>query len=194
MALSTWIQRTLLLIAAAALTGCAMPRMIDSDVQSYVGSAPAVSGASYAFERLPSQANSATQDQIESMAQEALDRIGLQRTDSTLRYLVQVDLSVDGMRNPHYRPPRPRWVVGANGLLYEDWSLSMTMETPWFRHRVHLVMRDQRSSQLAYETSAVFEGPWNDTLNLLPPMLEAALRDYPQAGNRKVVVELPSPH
>ena len=104
---------------------------------------------------------------------------------------MQVNLTVDAMRNPHYRPPRPKLVVGSNGLVYEEWPLGLSVETPWYRHRVQVLLRDSGSGQLAYETSAVFEGPWRDTVNLLPPMLEAALKDYPQAGQRKVVVELP---
>lgn len=63
---------------------------------------------------------------------------------------------------------------------------------PWYRHRVHLTLRDSTTSQVAYETTAVFDGPWRDTLNLLPPMLEAALKDYPMPVQRKVVVELPA--
>ena len=192
MAHSTWLRRTLLLLATVALTGCSLPRMIDSDVQSFVGNAPALTGASYRFERLPSQAHNTAQDQIEALAQEALDHIGLQRNDNTPRYLVQVALTVDSMRNPHYRPPRPRLVVGANGVLYEEWPWAVSIESPWFRHRVQLLLRDSGTGQLAYETAAVFEGPWSDTLNLLPPMLEAALKDYPLPGNRKVVVELPA--
>lgn len=192
MAHSTWLQRTLLLLAAVALTGCALPRMIDSDVQSFVGNAPALTGASYRFERLPSQADNGVQDQIEALAQEALDRVGLQRNDGAARYLVQVNVSVDTMRNPHYRPPRPKLVVGSNGLVYEEWPLSISVETPWYRHRVQVLLRDSSTGQLAYETAAVFEGPWRDTLNLLPPMLEAALKDYPLPGKRRVVVELPA--
>ena len=42
MAHSTWLRRTLLLLTAAALTGCSLPRMIDSDVQSFVGDTPAL--------------------------------------------------------------------------------------------------------------------------------------------------------
>ncbi len=131
MALDSWLRRALLVLAAAALTGCALPRMIDSDVQSFVGNAPALSGASYRFERLPSQAHNNDQDQIEALAQEALERIGLQRNDDAPRYLVQVNVSVDGMRNPHYRPPRPRLVVGANGVVYEEWPWTMDVEVPW---------------------------------------------------------------
>lgn len=176
---------------AALLAGCAMPRMIDSDVQSFVGTAPAVTGASYRFERLPSQANNPAQDQIEALATDALANAGLQRNDTAPRYLVQVGLSVEGMRNPYYRPPRSRLVLGSNGVWYEQ-SLFMDMENPWYRHQVHLLLRDAATGQVAYETSATFEGPWNDTLNLLPPILEAALRDYPMPGTRKVVVELPN--
>jgi hypothetical protein len=40
----------------------------------------------------------------------------------------------------------------------------------------------------------VFEGPWSDSANLLPVLLEAALRDFPNppAGVRKVTIELPA--
>lgn len=192
MALDPWFRRALLVLATAALTGCALPRMIDSDVQSFVGNAPALTGVSYRFERLPSQANNRDQDQVEALAQEALDRVGLQRNDDAPRYLVQVNVAVDTLQNPHYRPPRPRLVVGANGVVYEEWPWTLSVETPWYRHRAQLLLRDSATGQLAYETAAVFDGPWRDTLNLLPPMLEAALKDYPLPGKRRVVVELPA--
>jgi hypothetical protein len=192
MALDLWFRRALLVLAVAALTGCSLPRMIDSDVQSFVGNAPALNGVSYRFERLLSQANKMDQDQVEALAQEALDRIGLQRNDDAPRYLVQVNVAVDTMQNPHYRPPRPRLVVGANGAIYEEWPWTLSVEAPWYRHRAQLLLRDSGTGQLAYETAAVFDGPWRDTLNLLPPMLEAALKDYPLPGKRRVVVELPA--
>ena len=100
---------------------------------------------------------------------------------------------MDNIRNPHYRPPRPRLVKGADGRWYEEWPMTPDIEVPWYRHRVHLTLRDSSTSQVAYETTAVFDGPWRDTLNLVPPMLEAALKDYPTPGNRRVVVELPAP-
>jgi hypothetical protein len=190
--LARYVCGTALCIAAALLAGCAMPRMIDSEVQSFVGTAPAVTGASYRFERLPSQANSPARDQIEALTDEALTRVGLRRDPSTPRYLVQVSLGVEGMRNPYYRPTRPRLVLGTNGVWYEQ-SLFMDLEVPWFRHTVHLLLREATTGQVAYETTATFDGPWSDTLNLLPPILEAALRDYPTAGTRKIVVELHSP-
>jgi hypothetical protein len=181
------------LCLAAALAGCAVPRMIDSDVQSFVGTASAVTGATYKFERLPSQAHNPAQDQIEALATDALAKAGLRRNDATPRYLAQVGVNVEGMRNPNYRPARSRLVLGTNGIWYEQ-ALFMDMENPWYRHQVHLLLREAATGHVAYETTATFDGPWSDTLNLLPPILEAALRDYPMPGTRRVVVELPNPN
>lgn len=175
------------------LAGCSLPRMIDSQVQSYVGTVPAVGNASFRFDRLPSQQNNdGKQDQIEAFAQSALEHIGMVRSDAAPRYVVEVLLAVETVRNPYYRPPRPRLVVGNDGRIYEEWPIFMNMEAPWFRHSVKVLLRDTGSSQVAYETTAVFDGPWTDTPNLLPPMLEAALKDYPQPVQRRVVVELPA--
>ncbi|MDH4449977.1 MAG: DUF4136 domain-containing protein [Rhodoferax sp.] len=188
------LARGLALTALLALAGCSMPRMIDSDVQSFAGMGLTASNADFRFERLPSQQqNPDLQDSVESMAQEALERIGLRRNDTTGQYLVMVGLSIDSVRNPHYRPPRPRVVRAADGTLHEEWPLFPAIDVPWYRHRVHLTLRDSSTSQVAYETSAVFDGPWRDTLNLVPPMLEAALQDYPAPGKRRVAVELPAP-
>ncbi|MDR7308140.1 DUF4136 domain-containing protein [Rhodoferax saidenbachensis] len=185
------LRRWGLTLVALLLVGCATSRMIDSDVQSFVGTTPVVSGASYRFERLPSQAANGVQNRIEAMTEQALANAGLHRSDTAPRYLVQVSVGVEGMQNPYARPPRFGLVLGTNGLWYERALLDM--DPPWVRHRVHLLLRDTANGQVAYETSAVFESPWSDTLNLLPPMLEAALQNYPQPGAHKVVVELPAP-
>ena len=188
------LTRWAALAALVGLTGCSLPRMIDSDVQTFAGAALPVSNADFRFERLPSQQQDlGLRDTLESMAQDALERVGLNRNDTSGRYLVTVGLGVDSVRNPHYRPPRPRLVRGSDGRLYEEWPMTPDIEVPWFRHRVSLTLRDSSTSQVAYETTAVFDGPWRDTLNLVPPMLEAALKDYPTPGKRRVVVELPPP-
>jgi hypothetical protein len=180
-------------LCALALSGCSLPRMIDSEVQSFAGSSAPVSGADFRFERLPSQQqNAGQQEALEAMTQEALERVGLLRKDAGGRYLVLVGFSVDNIRNPYYRPQSPRFVMGNNGMLMEVWPRVTDMEVPWFRHRLQLTLRDSSNGQLAFETSAVFDGPWSDTPNLLPPMLEAALQDYPQTSRRTIRVELPA--
>ncbi len=180
-------------LLATLLSGCALPRMIDSDVQSYAGTVPAVSNASFRFDRLPSQQNThGVQDQIETFTQTALEHIGMARHEGAPRYLVQVLVGVETMRNPYYRPPRPRLVMGTDGRLHEEWPVFLSIESPWYHHSIKVVLRDTGSGQVAYETTAVFDGPWSDTLNLLPPMLEAAFKDYPQPVRQRVVVELPA--
>jgi hypothetical protein len=189
-----FLVRGAALAGVLVLAGCSLPRMIDSDVQSFAGATLPVSNADFRFERLPSQQqNLDLQDTLERLAQEELEHIGLSRNDASGRYWVMVGLGVDSMRNPYYRPPRPRLVRGSDGRVYEEWPIAPDIEIPWYRHRVHLTLRDSSNGQVAYETSAVFDGPWSDSLNLVPPMLQAALQDYPQPGQRKVSVELPAP-
>ena len=61
-----------------------------------------------------------------------------------------------------------------------------------FRHELAVLMRDNRTQQLSFETRARHDGPWNDTLTLLPAMLDAALQGFPQppAGTRRINVPL----
>ena len=193
------LQRLAGLAALAAtllLTACALPRMIDSQVQSYGGPAPALTGVTYRFERLPSQqASGDNQDRLETMAQAALSKVGLQRNDAQARYSVQLDVQLERFsRNPMATPYtglRGPWGFGMGGM-WTDASIMVTMEPPWYQYGVHLLMRDIATAQVAYETSAVFDGPWSDGNNLLPVLMDAALRDYPtpSAGPRKVVIEL----
>jgi len=178
------------------LGGCALPRMIDSEVQSFPGNPGAVTGVAYRFERLPSQqAYAVGQDRLEALAEPALARVGLVRNDAQARYSVQVDVRLDTFaRNPH-QPLRDHaggFGFGV-GTSLGDSMFFLSMEPPWYQYTVHLLLRDTTTARIAYETSAVFDGPWSDSDNLLPAILEAALRDYPNppAGPRKVVVELP---
>jgi hypothetical protein len=62
----------------------------------------------------------------------------------------------------------------------------------WYRHAVRLLLRDTTTAQVVYETTASFDGPWADSVHLLPAVLDAALQDYPHPplGPRKVVIEL----
>jgi hypothetical protein len=198
---------TIILLAAAlllALGGCAMPRMIDSDVQSFVtGSAP-VRPASYRFERLPSQSDAAAQDPIEAMAAVALAKVGLTPAPlvsgairgtaaaaPSARYAVQVGVQTTPIVSPYASAH-----LGGLWGRRDHWGgfgLGLGMEPSWYRHAVHLLLRDSASGQPVYETSASFDGPWTDSGNLLPVILDAALQAYPNppAGPRKVVIELP---
>ena len=179
------------------LSGCATSRMIDSDVQSYAGSTSAVTPANYRFERLPSQKDDALQTQLESYAEKALAAVGLTLSESAPRYTIQVGIRVEQYSRNPYQTSRQLGYMGSNiGMPWSTnpfYSPLVNMEPPWYKHVVHVVLRDATNGQVAFESTAAHDGPWSDTLNLLPALLEAALRDYPATGSRKVVTELPTP-
>lgn len=188
-----WLTGLALLLT---LAGCALPRMIDSDVQSFPGTVMAARDATYQFERLPSQqSDTASRDRIEAIAEQALAQAGLIRDDAKARYLVQTSLQIDTFARQPQRPPREHGVFGGLSVGVGSPSLFILMEPPWYRYSVQVLLRERSSGQVAYETRAVFEGPWSDSTNLLPAIFEAALRDYPTppSGPRRVVVELAPP-
>lgn len=186
----------LLLLATSLLGGCSLPRMIDSNVESFVGSEGALTGVGFRFERLPSQQQrSQQQEALERMADEALQDVGLRHDDTTPRYSAQVELSVQTIVppfQPRFRAERPLFGPDGGGL--PPSSFSLMLEPPWFSHTVRVVLRDLDTARVAFESSASFDGPWSDSTRLVPVILRAALRDYPHppAGLRKVVIELPA--
>ena len=185
MAVRMLLKPLLLIAAAVLLSACALPRMIDSDVQSFTGTTAPKSGASYRFERLPSQSSRGTDHvKMEALAEAALSRAGLKRNEARADMSVQVGVQVIAMHSPIQRSPRHRSPV-----------VELVMESPWYSHTVNFVMRDIATGQVSYETTASFDGPWSDSLNLLPAIMDAALNGYPTppAGLRRVVVELPAP-
>lgn len=124
------------------LTGCASTRLIESQVTAF-STLPAAASATtatstattakttYRFERLPSQqADTQRRDQQESIAQAALDKLGLQRVGDApgspaARYSVQMTLSMqrtDGLdwdgwglplAGPYGAPYGAPWLGGA---------------------------------------------------------------------------------
>jgi len=200
------------LLAAAALLalgGCAAPRMIDSDVQSFVRGDPPARPASYRFERLPSQTDAA-QDQLEALAAAALAKVdltaaplvsgaiaGTAAAAPSARYAVQVSAQINAIVSP-YNAPRMGFFLGHRqdrhlGSHGGFGSFGLSLEPSWYRHSVHVLLRDSQAGQPVFESSASFDGPWTDSGNLLPVILDAALQGYPNpaAGPRKVVIELP---
>jgi len=191
-------------VAALGLGGCAAPRRIDSDVQSFTAAVSAVRPALYRFERLPSQGDSAAQDALEAMAAQALAKVGLTPAPlvsgavagtaaaaPTARYAVQVTVQITALTSP-YAQPYVGGFWGHHGL-HSGGGFGLLLEPTWYRHAVRILMRDSVSGQMVYETSASFDGPWADSGNLLPVILDAALNGYPTppSGPRKVVIELP---
>jgi hypothetical protein len=188
-------QLLTLLVLACTLAGCALHRVIDSEVQSFAGPAVPAKGTLYQFERLPSQTGMA-QEQIEAMAAQVLARAGLVRAAASepATLTVQVSAQVSPLPNPHASRPGILFMGERHqpGVRYP--SLWLNADASWYRHAVQVVMRDTATARVVYETRASFDGPWSDSQLLLPVVFDAALQGYPNppAGPRKVVSELPA--
>lgn len=209
------ILSSLLVTAAAVLLGaCSTVRTVDNDVRSF-STLPAVPvGTAYRFERLPSQKEmGAPQEQLEAMAQQALAKVGLQRNDAAAKYSVQIGARV---QRDAYAPWETAWPggFGWNGLYGRDYFVTRSgrvvwsphpgfgpwgpwpgwnsMDTPYYRREVSVVMRDVATSQIVYETHAAHDGRWSDTGPVLAAMFDAALQGFPQppSGLRRVDTQI----
>src|SRR5574337_736198 len=170
------------LLLGLLLAGCATTLLVDSDVRSFSTLAALPAGATYRFERLPSQqAASAAQSELEAMAAPALANVGLQQSDANPRYGVEVDARVAPMLSPWagaWGPPWPyAWGPGWWGWHGGFWG--PPPEPPWYHREVSVVIRDLHSHQVVYETHAVHDGPWPDSRRILPVMFAAALQGFP---------------
>ncbi len=183
-------------VATGVLTGCATSRHVDSEVRSFAGPAPVAAAASYRFERLPSQ-TAKTQEPLEAAAQKVLTAKGLVLDEAKARYSVQLRLEADALAPDYWHgafgPPLfDRILVAPNGTLWREVRRPI-LDSTKVRHMVQVVVRDLGTGSVAFETRAVHESPWSDTLNLIPPLVEAAFADFPQGQPtaKRVVVVVP---
>lgn len=191
-----------LLLAAAALSGCATSYLLENNVQSFSSLAPPLpSNPAYRFERLPSQQASPVQAQLEALAEPALLRAGLRRNDAAPQYSVQVSARVQRVLSP-WADPWTGWggwggwgghfgVMGP-GVGFGYGGFFPRMDQPWYQREVGIVMRELPSSRVVYETHAASDGPWGDNASVLPAMFEAALQGFPNAppGVRRVNIQV----
>ena len=181
-----------LLVCITALAGCASTRLIDSDVRSFRTGSPDLAAAAYQFERLPSQqADAAAQTQRENWAAPVLQRVGLTLAGQAPRYTVQLGVATEQvLRNDPIFPRR--WIGMAGGGLWGSPPLLLPLEPSLYRFQVQVLLRDAQSREVVYEATAQHTGPWSDQTNILPAVLLAAMRDFPQGavGPSSVKVEI----
>ncbi|MDI1338725.1 DUF4136 domain-containing protein [Polaromonas sp.] len=189
------------------LGGCASTRVVESEVNSFARWAPGppAPGSSYRFERLPSQQQAdPSQARLESLAQAALARVGLQHNPQAAGFSVQVSASSQPLLRSRWDGGYPYgspniFIGGGSGMGVSSVGVGFGfgfplggMDTPMYRREVSIVMRELRSNVAVYETRAVSEEPWLDTDPVLSAMLDAALRGFPvpPAGPRRINVEV----
>jgi len=204
-------QRSLLasvsVASALALGGCATSWTVDSQVRSFSALPAAVpAGATYRFERLPSQqARPDAQADLEAMAAPALAAAGLRRDDAAPRYSVQVGaqvrLELSPWADPWFASPGPGWGWGVgygrgwHGSLWYGGGFGPAFLPPadtWYDREVSVVLRDLPGNQVVYETHARHHGPYGDSRAVLPAMFRAALQGFPRPpeGERRVDVQV----
>ena len=192
--LSRQLNTAAVVAAALLLSACASVRKVDAEVNSFAGQPAAVKGVSYRFEQLPSQAKEPLRDEIMAMAQTALTEAGLKRDDNAARYTVEVGMVTEQyLRQPVLLLSRhTRFMLSSDPLFLPPYAYAPSWNSPWYRYQLRLVMRDTTNAKIAYETMAELEVPWSDSINMVPALLKAALRDYPAppSGSRKINVEL----
>ena len=62
----------------------------------------------------------------------------------------------------------------------------------FFKRELSMLMRELISQQVVFETRAFHDGVWSDTPAVLPAMMDAALRGFPEPppGTRRINVEI----
>lgn len=188
---------TALLASAAVLAGCASgPREITSNVQSYSSMAGVQLPATYRMELLPSQTQQQSFAKVEAAAENALKRVGLTRDPrpELARLVVQVGATATQGRAYHpayddwFYGPRFGWGMGWGG---PRMGMGMAwMDTPpmVYYRGVKLVLRDQQTQKIVYETSAAYDEVWMDDNVIWNVLFDAALTDFPNPsqGTRTV--------
>lgn len=194
------------LLFIASLTGCATSWVVDSNVKSFSSLGTVPPGATYRFDRLPSQqADGARQDSLEAMAGAALDKVGLRRDDANPQYNAQIGARVTAGLSPWADP----WLYdgpwgygwgGGYGYYGRRWygggwyggPALAPPANPWYEREVSIVLREAGSNRVVYETRARNDGPYTSSAAILPVMFQAALQGFPNPpqGERRVNIEL----
>jgi hypothetical protein len=195
------------LVLVASLGGCATSWVVDSDVKSFASPGAVAPGATYRFDRLPSQqADRARQESLEAMAAAALDQVGLRRDDAKPQYTAQIGARVTAGLSPWADPWLYSGPWGYGGYGYGSYGRRFygggwyggpafaPPANPWYEREVSIVLRETGSNRVVYETRARNDGPYNSSAAILPVMFQAALQGFPNPpqGERRVNIELSS--
>lgn len=191
------IGRAALVLGVFLLSGCAGVRLVDSQVNSF---APQViaAGASYQFERLPSQlADPVNQTKLEKLAEQALAKVGLKRQNAA-----SLSVQVSAVQRQENTLNQSGVGIGWGlGWVFGNGTISLgnrgtlfpgleTQTTYW--RQASLIIRNA-SGAVMFESHVSHEGIWSDGEVVLAAMLDAALQGFPTppTGVRHVNIEIP---
>ena len=195
------------LTASALLAGCSTVREVNSTVQSFSSLSGVPVPPTYRLETLPSQQGQVSFPAIEAQAQHALARVGMTRDDSRPGVVVQISAVARYARDyaswPYYDPFwGPRWGWGMSYGRGFGWGFGgsmMMMDGPPLEYyrAVSIVMRDIKTQQIVYETSAQRQDVWTDDPAIFGILFDAALTGFPKPPqgprNVRTIIQPPAP-
>lgn len=202
--LPTPSRRAMTLAAAASLAGlvagCATLNSVTSEVSTFgewpAGRAP----GTYAFERLPSQQQRASEaDALEAAAKPALEKAGFKPAADGAPPDVTVQVGTRTTRAEYGPWNDPLWWNGGFGNWRRgpwagpSWSMSVYASPPRYDREVALLIRDRITGKPLFETRASNESGASATPAVAAAMFQAAMMDFPKTGlnPRRINVALP---
>jgi hypothetical protein len=183
------------------LQGCAtQPGPVASDVTSYSNWPASRTPGTYAFERLPSQASSAAQSELEQSARGAINATGFREVDlPSAQFSIQVaaDMVPQSVGYPADRVGvfgafggggRGGFSGGGLGVSFGGGGAPTAVG-----RAVSIVIRERPSNQSLYESRAQSTNGGPDDQRAYAAMFAAALKDFPAAAvnPRRIVVDEP---
>lgn len=182
---------------AALLAGCASgPPEITASVQTYASMGGISLPATYRMELLPSQTRQQNFSRVEAAAQQALQRVGLTRDPrpDLARLVVQIGASATQGRAYHpayndwYYGPRYGFGMGFGGPRFGMGMNWMDAPPMIYYRSVQIVIRDQKSQQIVYESSAEFDEVRMYDDIIWQVLFDSALNGFPNppTGSRQV--------
>ncbi len=200
--MSTWWLRTACgAVSLLMLTACAGLRTVDTDVTAFAQwrNAPPGPNTAYRFERLPSQQSAQEQqDAVELAARAALAKVGMELMPAAPRYAVQVVSSSQPITGSYggfggFGGGSGVFLGGGSGGSGGGVGVGLSFPlgrgaSSSVRHDLTIVIREVATQQVVYETRATHGGTSGDKLALLPAMMDAALRGFPEPppGTRRI--------
>ena len=184
------------LLAAASLAGCAAMNNLTSEVSTYSQWPAGRKPATYAFERLPSQAAQPERTaRLENAARAAIEGAGFTAAADAASADVTVQVGARVSASDPYPWADPFWVRGGffygRGYWRGGW-IGMHTASPTYAREVAVLIRDRQTGQPLYEARASNDGTSAAIDSLLPAMFEAAMVDFPNTGvnPRRVVTQI----
>jgi hypothetical protein len=192
----TWAMTyTAASVLAMGLSGCAIPRLVDTEVATF--KAPStqpqlVNATLYWLEQLPSQ-NSDADRRVAAMAALSLSGVGLQASPSRQSAHLLVTLTTSRTQQNHAPfedPPRTGFWFGTAGS-----GISFQFFEPasnWYQRQLHWVFRSPTGVVLQ-DIKASHDGRWSDDDTVWQAMLNASLSDFPNAPSERRTIKTDIP-